>query len=51
LIHSGLSIYPNDWLSFSEIIEVLKDNNFRLADAVNSEVVSAFVSSVELSEP
>jgi serine/threonine protein kinase len=51
LILSGLSTNPNDRPSFNEIIEVLKNNDFRIAEEVDSEAVSAFVSSMELSEP
>jgi serine/threonine protein kinase len=50
LILSGLSTNPNDRLSFNEIIEVLKKNDFRIAEEADSEAVSAFVSSVESSE-
>jgi serine/threonine protein kinase len=50
LILSGLSTNPNDRPSFNEIIEVLKKNDFRIAEEVDSEAVSAFVSSMESSE-
>jgi serine/threonine protein kinase len=50
LILSTLSTDPNDRPSFNEIIEVLKKNNFRITEEVDSEAVSAFVSSVESSE-
>jgi serine/threonine-protein kinase len=47
LILSGLSTNPNDRPSFNEIIEVLKKNDFRITEEVDSQAVSAFVSSVE----
>jgi serine/threonine protein kinase len=50
LILSGLSTNPNDRPSFNEIIEILKENDFRITEEVDSEAVSAFVSSLELSE-
>jgi serine/threonine protein kinase len=50
LILSGLSTNPKDRSSFNEIIEVLKENGFRITAEVDSEAVSAFVSSVESSE-
>jgi serine/threonine protein kinase len=51
LIQSGLSTYPNNRPSFDDIIEKLKWNSFRIAEEVDSEEVSAFVSSVESSDP
>jgi hypothetical protein len=50
LILSGLSTNPITRPSFNEIIEALKDNDFRITEEVDSEAVSAFVSSVESSE-
>jgi hypothetical protein len=50
LIRSELSTYPDDRPSFNDIIEVLKKNCFRIAEEVDSEAVSVFVSSVESSE-
>jgi serine/threonine protein kinase len=50
LIKSGLSIDPSARPSFDTIIEELKTNSFRIADDVNSDEVSSFVNSVELSE-
>jgi serine/threonine protein kinase len=49
LILSGLSTDPNNRPTFNEIIEVLKKNAFRITEEVDSEAVSAFVSSVESS--
>jgi serine/threonine protein kinase len=51
LIRSGLSTNPNARPSFNDIVEVLENNRFRIAEEVDSEEVSAFVSSVESSEP
>jgi hypothetical protein len=50
LILPGLSTDPNNRSSFNEIIEALKENGFRIPQEVDSEAVSAFVSSVEWSE-
>jgi serine/threonine protein kinase len=50
LIRYGLSTDPNNRPSFNEIIEVLKENDFKIAEEVDSEAVSAFVNSVESSE-
>jgi serine/threonine protein kinase len=50
VILSGLATNPNDRPSFQEIFEVLKANNFRIAEDVDSEAVFAFVGSVESSE-
>jgi serine/threonine protein kinase len=50
LILSGLSTNPNDRPSFNDIIEILKDNNFRIVQEVDSEAVLAFVNSVESAE-
>jgi hypothetical protein len=36
--------------TFNEIIQGLKKNGFRITEEVNSEAVSAFVGSVELSK-
>jgi hypothetical protein len=36
--------------SFNDIFEILKENNFRIEDGVDSEEVSAFVSWVESAE-
>jgi serine/threonine protein kinase len=51
LILSGLSTDPNDRPSFNEITEVLKKNDMRIIEEIESETVSAFASSMELSEP
>jgi hypothetical protein len=40
----------NNQPSFHEIIEILKEDDFRIAEEVNSEAVSAFLSSVESPE-
>jgi serine/threonine protein kinase len=50
LILSGLSTNPNDRPSFKNIIKVLKKNDFRITEEVDSDAVSAFVNSVESSE-
>jgi serine/threonine protein kinase len=50
LIISGLSPNPNDRPSFKDIIAILKNNNFRIAEEVDSEAVVAFYNSVESSE-
>jgi serine/threonine protein kinase len=50
LIRSGLSTNPNGRPSFSDIIEILKKNNFRIGEEVDSEAVIAFFDSVESSE-
>jgi serine/threonine protein kinase len=50
LILSGLSTNPNDRPSFNDIIAVLKENNFKIVEEVDSEAVFAFFDSVELSE-
>jgi serine/threonine protein kinase len=47
LIKSGLSANPRERPSFNDISEALKENCFRIADAVDSDEVSAFVSLVE----
>jgi hypothetical protein len=49
-IESGLSANPRDKPSFSDIFEALKNNSFRIADGVDSDEVSSFVSLVESSE-
>jgi serine/threonine protein kinase len=49
LIVSGLSTNPNDRPSFNDVIEILKGNNFRIAEEVDSEAVFAFFDSVESS--
>jgi hypothetical protein len=50
LIESGLSANPRERPSFDDISEALNKNAFRIADAVESAEVSAFVSLVESSE-
>jgi hypothetical protein len=50
LIESGLSANPREKPSFDDISEALKENNFKIADGVDSDEVSAFVSLVECSE-
>jgi serine/threonine protein kinase len=50
LILSGLSTNPDDRPSFSDIIEKMKENNFRIVEEVDSEAVFAFFHSVESSE-
>jgi hypothetical protein len=50
LIRSGLSTNPNARPSFDEVIEILENNGFRIAEEVDSEALSAFISSVESSE-
>jgi serine/threonine protein kinase len=50
LIMSGLSPNPNDRPSFNDIIEILKDNHFRIVEEVDSEAVLGFYNSVESSE-
>jgi hypothetical protein len=50
LIGSGLSANPRERPSFNDISEALKNNYFRIADGVDSDEVSAFVSLVESSE-
>jgi serine/threonine protein kinase len=50
LIESGLSAKPSKRPSFNDISEALKKNSFRIADGVDTDEVSAFVSLVESSE-
>jgi serine/threonine protein kinase len=50
LILSGLSPNPNDRPSSNDIIEILKNNNFRIVEEIDSEAVRAFFDSVESSE-
>jgi hypothetical protein len=50
LIWSGLSTDLDSRPPFDEIIKKSKWQSFRIADEVDSEAVSAFVSSVESSE-
>jgi hypothetical protein len=50
LIESGLSANPQERPSFDDISEALKENYFRVADGVDADEVSAFVSLVESSE-
>jgi serine/threonine protein kinase len=50
LIESGLSANPRERPSFDDISEALKENYFRIADGIDSDEVSAFVSLVESSE-
>jgi serine/threonine protein kinase len=50
LILSGLSTNPNARPSFNEILDVLKQNDFRITEEVDSKAVWARVDSVESSE-
>jgi hypothetical protein len=50
LIESGVSTSPSQRVSFNDVSETLKTNYFRIADGVDSNEVSAFVSLVESSE-
>jgi hypothetical protein len=50
LIESELSTNPQERPSFYEVFEAPKKNYFRIADGVDSDEVSAFVSLVESSE-
>jgi hypothetical protein len=50
IIKSGLSANPRERPSFNDISEALKENCFRIADGVNSDEVSAFVSLIESTE-
>jgi hypothetical protein len=47
IIESGLSPISGRRYSFNAILEILKQNNFRIEDGVDSAEVSAFVSWVE----
>jgi hypothetical protein len=47
IIKSGLSLMPGTSYSFNTILEILKYNNFRIEDGVDSAEVSAFVNLVE----
>jgi serine/threonine protein kinase len=49
-IESGLSANPRERPSFDDISEALKTNDFRIADGVDVDEVSAFVSLMESSE-
>jgi serine/threonine protein kinase len=50
MILSGLTTNPSDRPSFQAIFQILKANNFKIAEEVDSEAVFAFVGSVESSE-
>jgi hypothetical protein len=50
LIELGLSADPRERPSFDDIFEALEGNAFMIADGVDSDEVSAFVSLVESSE-
>jgi hypothetical protein len=50
LIESGLSANPRERPSCDGRCEALKENSFRIADGVDSDEVSAFISRVESSE-
>jgi hypothetical protein len=50
IIESGLSPRSGRSYSFDTILEILKENDFRIEDDVNSREVSAFVSWVESTE-
>jgi hypothetical protein len=50
IVESGLSANPRESLSFDGISEALKENYFRIADGVDFDKVSAFVSLVRFSE-
>jgi hypothetical protein len=50
LIGSGLSANPRERISFDDISKAPKENYFRIADGVDSDEVSAFVSLVESTE-
>jgi hypothetical protein len=51
LIRLGLSTGPHGRPSFDEIIKHLKCYRFKIVEEVDPEVISAFIRSVELSEP
>jgi hypothetical protein len=50
LIESRLSIKPWKRPSFNDISEALKENDFRIADRIDSDEASAFASLIESSE-
>jgi hypothetical protein len=50
MIKSGLSHISGTSCSFSTILEILKQNDFKIEDGVDSAEVSAFVSWVESTE-
>jgi hypothetical protein len=50
LIERGQSLDSNATLSFADIFETLKDNDFRILEGVDSKEVSNFVSWIEFSE-
>jgi hypothetical protein len=50
IIKSGLSPISRRSCSFNTILDILKKNNFRMEDGVDSAEVSAFVNWVESSE-
>jgi hypothetical protein len=50
LIEPGLSANPGERPSFEDVSEALQNNYFRIADEVDSDEVSSFVSLVESTE-
>jgi serine/threonine protein kinase len=50
MIERGQSLGSTAKLSFVDIFEILKDNNFRILEGVDSEEVSNFVSWIEFTE-
>jgi hypothetical protein len=50
LSESGLSANPRERHSFNDISEALKENSFSIADRIDLDEVSAFVSFIESSE-
>jgi hypothetical protein len=50
IIERGQSLDSNAKLSFIDIFETLKDNDFRILEGVDSKEVSNFVSWIEFSE-
>jgi hypothetical protein len=50
IIKSGVSPISGTSYSFNTILDILKQNDFRIEDAVDSAEVSAFVNWVESAE-
>jgi hypothetical protein len=50
MIKSGLSPMSRTSFSFNTILDILKQNDFKIEDGVDSAEVSAFVSWVESAE-
>jgi hypothetical protein len=50
MIERGQSLDPNAMLSFVDIFEIMKVNDFRILEGVDSTEVSNFVSWIEFSE-